>query len=126
MTESWAQTPDDRDDAQSVHVVVEHPHAPPRLVAILGATIVVGRGADCGIVLDDDQVSREHAQFLVDGDRVVIRDLGSRNGTYVNGAAVVGDVTISDDDLVSIGRSRLATRRQWATPDHTVSGGTEP
>jgi pSer/pThr/pTyr-binding forkhead associated (FHA) protein len=100
--------------AHLVHLVVEHPHALPRLVAVAGPTVTVGRDPDCGIVVDDDQVSREHAVFLVDGDRVAVRDLGSHNGTFVNGAAVVGDIEISDNDLVSIGRARLAVRRQWS------------
>lgn len=101
----------------SVHIVVEHPHSMPQLVAFTDRAIVVGRGADCAITVDDDQVSREHAMFRVDGDRVTIRDLGSRNGTFVNGAAVVGDIELSDDDLVAIGRARLAVRRNWSPPD---------
>lgn len=104
------------DDDAVVHVVVEHPHEPPRLVAISDSTVMIGRDPDCGIVIEDDQVSRQHALLLVDGDRVAVRDLGSRNGTFVNGAAIVGDVTVSDDDLLAIGRARLAVRRQWSTP----------
>jgi pSer/pThr/pTyr-binding forkhead associated (FHA) protein len=104
----------------SIHLVVEHPHSLPRLVAVTASSLLVGRGRECAIVLDDEQVSREHAMFLIDGDRVVIRDLGSHNGTYVNGAAVVGDITLSDDDLVSIGRARLAIRRNWSPPDQKI------
>jgi len=44
----------------------------------------IGRSPDCDIVLDDDGVSREHARFLVSGGRVVVEDLESRNGTFVN------------------------------------------
>lgn len=108
--------PTSGEPARTVHIVVEHPHGLPRLVAIDSSPILVGRGPNCDIALDDDQVSREHARFVIRDDRVIVRDLGSRNGTYVNGAAIVGDVVIGDEDLVAIGRARLAVRRNWAAP----------
>ena len=118
-----------RDDigngGHSIHVVVEHPHTQPRLVAITGSRVVVGRAPECEIVVDDELVSREHAMFLVDGDRVSLRDLGSHNGTFLNGAAVVGDVMVSDDDLVAIGRARLAVRRNWSVLDQAMPDGAE-
>ena len=120
MTAHQAIPGSDGASARTVHIVVEHPHALPRLVAFDSSPILVGRGPNCTIALDDDQVSREHAQFVVRDDRVIVRDLGSRNGTFVNGAAIVGDVVVGDDDLVAIGRARLAVRRNWTTP--TVSG----
>src|SRR5882672_11025137 len=44
----------------------------------------LGRSPDCDIVLEDDGVSREHARLLVSGGRVIVEDLESRNGTFVN------------------------------------------
>jgi DNA-binding NtrC family response regulator len=50
-----------------------------------GIEIVVGRGADAGIRVRDTQVSRAHARIHFDGTTITVRDLGSRNGTLVNG-----------------------------------------
>jgi len=65
---------------------------------------VLGRDADvCDIVLPGLYVSREHAEVLVEGDQVVLRDLASANGTFVNGVRVTesrlfsGDIIIVDD-----------------------------
>lgn len=46
---------------------------------------VVGREADCHCILDDRNVSRRHCIFILDGWTLRVRDLGSRNGTFVNG-----------------------------------------
>ena len=53
---------------------------------------VVGRGEDCEVVLPDRQVSRRHFRIVRDDDGYSVEDLGSKNGTYVNGAAVRGSV----------------------------------
>lgn len=65
----------------------------------------IGRAADNDLVLDDILVSRNHAEFraLPDG-RLELHDLGSRNGTFVNGQRV-RSVVLDDDDLVGIGHS---------------------
>src|SRR5262245_1046046 len=54
-----------------------------------GAT-VFGRSTSCEIVLDDPLVSRRHAMITVSTNEVVLEDLGSVNGVYVNGAKVEG------------------------------------
>ena len=50
-----------------------------------------------------EQVSREHAEFTISGDAVVVRDLGSRNGTLVNGKALTRACQLKDRDLVQVG-----------------------
>jgi hypothetical protein len=50
--------------------------------------LIVGRGSDCDVVLPERQVSRYHAQVEKDKDGYLLRDLGSKNGTYVNGQEV--------------------------------------
>jgi hypothetical protein len=54
----------------------------------LGTSTCVGRSSSCDLVLPDDSVSRRHAEIALRGGICVIRDLGSCNGTYVNGRAV--------------------------------------
>ena len=54
-------------------------------ISVEGKKFVVGRHASCDFPLKSDKVSRQHCAFLLDGDFVAVVDLGSRNGTFVNG-----------------------------------------
>ena len=83
---------------------------PPAGISIAGSTplktLNVGRSSGCEIQLDEESVSRKHASFLVHMDgRVVARDHGSTNGTYVNDRQIKGDFELRDGDLVKIGRT---------------------
>jgi hypothetical protein len=68
--------------------------------------IVLGRQPDCDVVLDDSNVSRRHAEIVVRDGEVVLSDLGSTNGTKVNGASVRSCV-LRIGDAVQIGLSRM-------------------
>lgn len=68
----------------------------------------VGRMSDCWLTLDDELASRYHARFHVKDGRAEIEDLGSRNGTYVNGERIEGRRFIKDGDRIRIGRELLA------------------
>jgi hypothetical protein len=65
--------------------------------------VIIGRGTDCEIVLPERQVSRQHAQIERDGGHYWLRDLGSKNRTYVNGQEV-GDrpYLLKDGDEIQI------------------------
>ncbi len=72
------------------------------------ATMSIGRApANNDIVLDDERVSRQHAQLQVQGTTVTIADTGSRNGTFVNGQPVTGWQSLNPGDVVSIGGLQL-------------------
>lgn len=64
----------------------------------------VGRLPECWLVLDDDLVSRTHARFHVSVDATDVEDLGSRNGTFVNGDRIVGRQPVRDGDRIRVGR----------------------
>jgi pSer/pThr/pTyr-binding forkhead associated (FHA) protein len=64
--------------------------------------MVIGRQADCDIVLDDRQVSRRHSRIVRDADGYVLSDLNSKNGTFVNGEALVGERRLRDGDEIQI------------------------
>lgn len=66
-------------------------------VALEGSPILLGRGADATIRLDDDYVSTRHARFVPHGDDWYVEDLGSTNGTYI------GSQRISTPTVVAIG-----------------------
>src|SRR5262245_47226576 len=54
----------------------------------LGTHLRIGRSSSCDLILSDDSVSRRHAEIALRGGICVIRDLGSCNGTWVNGRAI--------------------------------------
>lgn len=64
---------------------------------------ILGRHTDCKIRLPDASVSRQHAEIAFDGDRVSIRDLGSSNGTFVNGKKVP-QADLRAGDVVTLGK----------------------
>jgi len=64
--------------------------------------VIIGRGEDCDVVLTERQVSRHHAQIRRTDSQYVLEDLGSRNGTYVNGREVTEPHILQDGDEIQI------------------------
>lgn len=70
--------------------------------------LVVGRDAECDLVVDDERASRVHARLRVNADgTVLVEDTGSTNGTYVNGVRVSGLMSVRVGDEIRIGRHVL-------------------
>lgn len=76
----------------------------------LAAGGVIGRSTGATIQLSDREVSRRHTAIEVAGAELVIRDLGSSNGTFVNGRRLYGPVNLRDGDEVMVGATRLVFR----------------
>ncbi len=75
---------------------------------IAAGEVFIGRDSSCEVFLDDVTVSRKHAVLRKDGDGVVLQDLGSLNGTYVNRRRIDDEEQLSDGDELQIGKFRLA------------------
>jgi phosphoserine phosphatase RsbU/P len=75
---------------------------PGRVYELSPGETVVGRSGDCTIPLDAAAVSRHHAKVRSDGPRFLIEDLGSRNGTYVNGERIAGARALAPGDRIVI------------------------
>lgn len=73
--------------------------------------MTIGR-EDCDVLLPDPEVSRNHARMTMASGRVVVEDLGSRNGTFVNGARIEGATALSEGDLLVFGHTEWEVRRQ--------------
>ncbi|MBW3094397.1 FHA domain-containing protein [Bifidobacterium sp. 64T4] len=72
---------------------------------------VLGRGSGCDIVIDDPGISRKHLEIDITPNGVIARDLGSTNGTYVEGHQVPA-ATLLDGNTITIGRTRIL---YWAS-----------
>jgi len=72
----------------------------------LGERLVVGRSASCGFRIEDERASRRHLEIHRKGDQYFLSDLGSRNGTRLNGHPVVFAPLVFGDEI-GIGQSRL-------------------
>jgi hypothetical protein len=68
---------------------------------------VLGRHLDNDIVMNDTNVSRKHAEFVCAAGEVVVRDLGSTNGTKVNGVLVTGEQLLQHGDVINLGTAQL-------------------
>jgi class 3 adenylate cyclase len=79
----------------------------------------LGRADENDIVLGGDLVSRKHARLHVAGDSLRIEDLGSRNGSRVNGQPLQGTLALSPGDTVTLGENTLSVRQP-----HTVESAT--
>lgn len=89
---------------------------PGQVLPIEGESIVLGRHPDCDIVLESGAVSRQHARiWRIIGD-FYVEDLHSRNGTFVNGRAVVDRQLLSDNDELGICEMTLTFHGESADP----------
>lgn len=73
---------------------------------------LLGRSSECTLILDGALVSRRHAIITLADDRLTLRDLDSRNGTYVNGQRVVGEVKLDPADRLLVGNVELSLIRR--------------
>ena len=76
---------------------------------ILHSHTVIGRGSDADITVDDTGISRRHVEILWDGTRAQVNDLGSTNGSKLNGAPVA-KAPLPPDSVIDIGRTRIVFR----------------
>jgi hypothetical protein len=74
-----------------------------RVHAVEGGAYVLGRSSECDLVLASDIVSRRHAAIAVGATDVRVKDLGSSNGTYINGARVLGEGVAIQGDIILVG-----------------------
>jgi pSer/pThr/pTyr-binding forkhead associated (FHA) protein len=80
-------------------------------VSLDGAPLLIGRGNDAAIRLDDDYVSTRHARIGSSGDQWYVEDLGSTNGTYVGASRISQPTAISLGTQIRIGKSILELRK---------------
>jgi len=88
----------------------------------------IGRAIECDVVIASKSVSREHTRLRKEGRRWFVEDLGSTNGTYLNGERVSGSLALLDGDILKVGDISFVfhdpdtTTRENPIPDLEVDG----
>ena len=80
-------------------------------VSLDDAPILIGRGSDAAIRLDDDYVSTRHARIASSGDQWFVEDLGSTTGTYIGAHRLTQPTTLQLGSTVRIGKTTLELRK---------------
>ncbi|MCG8421160.1 MAG: protein kinase [Proteobacteria bacterium] len=116
---------------------ISGPHQGDLLSLHMNRTITIGRSSDLDVVLVEDMVSRRHAQIITTANEVYIEDMGSVNGTFINGEKV-GRMRLTEGDRILVGtsiiklivedpgeaeaRRRLEAERRRSTVGYPMSG----
>jgi len=86
------------------------------------ASVVVGRLKTCALVLTDGLASRQHFQIVRDGERFVITDLQSHNGTFVNGNRISGEAELPLGATIRAGETLFSLRSDSQPPEGELAG----
>ena len=89
--------------------------------AFTGESVVVGRAVDAGLSIADPFLSRRHSRFFRLGPALLVEDLGSRNGTLVNGRMIAAPTPVGPGDVVQISQSEITIHAQ-----HAIDPATSP
>ena len=84
---------------------------------------VIGRRSDCQIFVPDMRVSRQHARLWLDGDGWAVEDLGSNNGTFLNGVKVEQPTKLRHDDEILIANNRIRVESRGSTVEQKFPEG---
>ena len=76
---------------------------PGATYSLEGDQIIIGRDSANGVTINDSEISRKHARLTFQGGKYVLEDLGSTNGTFVNGQRLAGPAVLRSGDVVSLG-----------------------
>lgn len=89
-------------------------HGPKEITGIsipLAGPVIIGRSPDADLVIADDFVSSTHAKIVPAGDGFLLEDLGSTNGTLVNGQPATRPLPVVAGDVIELGQNRLEVVR---------------
>ena len=95
---------------------------PGKTFPLEGDVLTIGREASNAVAINDAEVSRKHTQLVLQGGKYVITDLGSTNGTFVNGQRLTGQHVLQAGEIISLGEqiSLLYEAVVKADPNATV------
>jgi pSer/pThr/pTyr-binding forkhead associated (FHA) protein len=106
---------------QSFQLVMRAGPSPGKANSLSKSEIRIGRDPKNDISIDDKEISRHHARLVLQGETYVIEDVGSTNGTFVNGERITGPVSLQAGSTIGLGeRIALSYELETADEDATV------
>ena len=112
-------------------VTVYSPLFSPFRQPLQGAAVSIGRASDCAIPIKDRYLSRKHAEIIAVGNTWMLKDLGSANGTYLNGSRVERDELLRPGDRIRLGDTEIVFETSGISTDRFIAvadqgAGTSP
>jgi hypothetical protein len=89
--------------AAQYQLVMHSGPTPGKIFPMEGDVLTIGREAGNAIIINDAEVSRKHTQFVFQGGKYIVTDLGSTNGTFVNGQRLTGQHILQPGEVISLG-----------------------
>jgi hypothetical protein len=113
----------DKQKDRPVLIIRDNSDLPARHWLMEKDDIILGRGEECDLTLDERQISRQHIRIYRDANKFYIQDLESKNGTWVNGAQLKGSRELTDGDEIQLA---LVTHIQFIGSGSTTPLPYEP
>ena len=112
-------------------VTIYSPLFSPFRQPLQGEAVSIGRASDCSIPIKDRYLSRKHAEIIAVGNAWMLKDLGSANGTYLNGSRVERDEVLKTGDRIRLGDTEIVFETSGVSTDRFFSvadggAGTSP
>jgi serine phosphatase RsbU (regulator of sigma subunit) len=102
-------------------VTVYSPLFSPFRQPLQGPAVSIGRASDCSIPIKDRYLSRKHAEIIANGNAWVLKDLGSANGTYLNGSRVERDEQLKTGDRIRLGDTEIVFETSERSTDRFIA-----
>lgn len=110
--------------AQSFQLVMRVGPSPGKVFPLSAKEIILGRDIDNEIVINDGEISRRHTRLLIQEGGYVVEDLGSTNGTFVNGQKITGAHVLEAGQTIRLGENvTLSYEVAGFDPDATLASG---
>ena len=107
--------------APRAEVTIYSPLFTPFRQPLLGTAISIGRASDCSIPIKDRYLSRKHAEIIANGNGWILKDLGSANGTYLNGSRVERDEQLKTGDRIRLGDTEIVFETAERSTDRFIA-----
>ena len=102
-------------------VTVYSPLFSPFRQPLQGPAVSIGRASDCSIPIKDRYLSRKHAEIIANGNAWILKDLGSANGTYLNGSRVERDEQLKTGDRIRLGDTEIVFETSERSTDRFIA-----
>jgi pSer/pThr/pTyr-binding forkhead associated (FHA) protein len=90
---------------------------------VISDQVILGRLPECTVQIEDSRISRQHARIEIKDDRLIITDLGSHNGTWVNEQKIIGPTELKNGDRIRLGQKIFTFKERSSNPNSDETGG---